>query len=327
MRLLFVTSGSDTYSNLDPNIVNGFKEIERLKRVEPFHFFYSMLSKNDDVQYQIKQNKPDVVLVLKRQLPADWIQSFNKHRIPIGLWVVDDPYLIKKHVLRGYHYDFILTQEINAPAFYEKRGMRAFYLPLAVNTSTYFPQEVESDYQSDICFVGSGMANRIRLLHQLGNCFVHETIRIIGRWWEPLQNQLGRNHFILNKPISAEEASKYYNGAKIVLNMHRNPYDSKHNPSRIQAATPNNRTFDIAACSAFQLTSYRKAISDFYQKDEIIEYQSVDDLVKKVEYYLVQSHERREIAKRAYKRTMNAHTYSVRLTDLIHLLKTKRLLS
>ncbi|WP_062047168.1 glycosyltransferase [Bacillus sp. JCM 19034] len=321
MKLLFVSSGNMSFSNLDENIIHGFQEIETNHLVNPFHFHHPILQSIEDVHEQLNKNKPDIVLVLKRKLPIEWIQLFQQHRIPVGLWVVDDPYLIKVHLSQGKPYDFLITQEINGPAFYANKGMKAYYLPLAVNETIYFPKKVDRDYQSDICFVGSGMPNRIRLFQQLTDYFKDKKITIIGRWWEPLKKQVNWHRKVINKTIKPEETSRYYSGAKIVLNIHRQSSDKTYNPFPLKANTPNNRTFDIAACRAFQLSSFRKSMSDFYGADEIVQYYTPNDLVEKLEYYLTNHEEREAISHKAYERTLYEHTYVHRMKQLIALLR------
>ncbi|MFD2879981.1 hypothetical protein ACFTAO_34770 [Paenibacillus rhizoplanae] len=63
----------------------------------------------------------------------------------------------------------------------------------------------------------------------------------------------------MNTWVQPETAAKFYNGAKIVLNIHR-PSAEKYNrnQSGIIATSINNRTFDAASCEAFQLTDYKK---------------------------------------------------------------------
>ncbi|MNI82927.1 Spore protein YkvP [compost metagenome] len=111
----------------------------------------------------------------------------------------------------------------------------------------------------------------------------------------------------------------YYNGSKIVLNIHR-PSDEKYNKNRtgIIAKSINNRTFDAASCEAFQLVdSKEELVKHFEEGKEIISYQDNNDLLEKIHYYIAHDEERKRIAKKARKRVLTSHTFQHRIDHLL----------
>jgi spore maturation protein CgeB len=116
---------------------------------------------------------------------------------------------------------------------------------------------------------------------------------------------------------------KYYNGANIVLNVHRSfddPY-LKQNKEMVQADTPNNRLFEIAACASFQLSDHRPDIEMYYQTGtEIITYGDESELKEKITFFLPREQLRKKIAIQAYQRTMKEHLYENRLKQMVQII-------
>ena len=111
-----------------------------------------------------------------------------------------------------------------------------------------------------------------------------------------------------------------YNGTKIVINLHRSHEDDSvnNNHLKIAPASPNPRTFEIAASTTLQLTDARDDIARFYKPGvEIETYSSPQELLDKVEYYLTHEKERREIALRGLERTLKDHTYGKRINEML----------
>jgi spore maturation protein CgeB len=193
---------------------------------------------------------------------------------------------------------------------------------LAVNPAKYRPVNVPPKYRSDICFVGSAFPVRLHFFDQMTPFLLKKRFIIIGQWWERLKNFDHLKHRIHNDPIPPSEVVKYYNGAKIVLNIHRTQNDRRDNHRNLPAYSPNNRTFEIAACRSFQLLSCRRDLPKFYAPgQEMVCFQNLKDLKRKINYYLAHEDEREQIAVKAYRRTLKDHTYRVRLRYLIHLLE------
>ena len=116
------------------------------------------------------------------------------------------------------------------------------------------------------------------------------------------------------------ETAATYNGAKIVINMHRAHDDATFNSNsgQLTAVSPNPRTFEISACGTLQLTDIRDDLGSFYTPGvDIVTYSSPVEMVEKIEYYLNHEEERQEIALRGMYRTMKEHTYAHRLTMLL----------
>ncbi|MEY9096209.1 glycosyltransferase [Paenibacillus sp. RC84] len=313
-KVLYVTSGKGLpYSPLDTGIIETIRPMVReLVFAQPTH----------DLALTAAREMPDFVLVLDAMmLPLDQLELIRSWGIKTAVWLLDDPYYTDVTLKLALSFDYVFTIELNCVSFYTESGCpNVYYLPLAVDSSVYRPKAVAAGNNRGACFVGSGYWNRVQIFNSLTPTLLRHDVHFTGLWWDRLaaySKLSGRIN--LNKWMGPEETADYYNGSKIVINLHR-AYDDEqfNNNSRgIQAVSPNPRTFEISACGVLQLTDIRNDLSRFYEPGtEIVTYGSAEELRDKLEYYLTHEEEGREIALRGLSRTMREHTFTNRLTDL-----------
>lgn len=91
---------------------------------------------------------------------------------------------------------------------------------------------------------------------------------------------------------------------------------------RKQHSTPpprqiKGRTFEVPACAGFLLTQPAEDLANYLEpsKDCAI-FETIDDLVDQVRYYLKHEDERRTIATQGYQRTLADHTYAARFESI-----------
>ncbi len=78
------------------------------------------------------------------------------------------------------------------------------------------------------------------------------------------------------------------------------------------------RAFDILGAGGFLLTNYQADFGDCYTADEdYIYFESRDDLLQKITYYLHHETERAEIAKNGFRKTAACHTYHHRIKEIL----------
>lgn len=319
MRLLYVSSGKKTLSDLNPSIVSALKSLQEKENFQ-LETYFSDLEPLSRLKEKLDDFQPQIAVIFGHD--AHPIHHYLKqYQIPIGLWVVNDPYSLSNYDDKVSEYGFMITQEESTVNYYkEKRNKPTLHVPLAVNPSNYFP--MNDDYEYDICFIGNGWPTRRIFFDQLLPHLKGKRIVIIGRKWNKLKNYRKMKKYIKNKIVEPIQAAKIYNKTKIILNIHRDANDVNKNFENLPALTPNNRTFDIAACQAFQLTTFREGLTDFYSlEDEIVSYKTMEELVEKVEYYLENDELREQMAKKAYEKTLKTHTYEKRMKDFIVQLK------
>jgi len=79
----------------------------------------------------------------------------------------------------------------------------------------------------------------------------------------------------------------------------------------------NPRTFELAACGAFQLVDRREPLAALFGADEIAVFDTVAELRDKTQYYISRPVEARAIAERARQRTTQDHTYDARVSRIL----------
>ena len=96
--------------------------------------------------------------------------------------------------------------------------------------------------------------------------------------------------------------------SKINLNMTNRP---------IKTGLP-LRIFDLMACGGFVLSNYQSEIPEIFVPDkDIVLYDSIPDMLAKIDYYLAHDDERKQIAKNGYEKVKEYHSYDVRIVTML----------
>lgn len=316
--MIYVPSGiRKPFAFLDQAIIQAFRRLKwEVAVVPPGERFELMLQK------LTKQWNPRFLLAMHgEKLTSSQLQLIGTLQIPTAVWYTDDPYAIDQSAKSCSSFDFVFTNESAAIPVYRQKWhcKQVFPLALAAPVSSYRPmKKVGPKYRSQLVFVGCAFENRLRAMKKIANRLNAYKTRLIGPGW---QSFAGFSRFdVRNEWVTAKEVCQYYNGAEIVLNLHRaynDPY-LKQNSQKVRAYTPNNRCFEISACNAFQIVDYREEIAKYYLPNrEIIVVHSPEELLEKIRFYLSRPHLRRQIAERAYQRTLKEHQYEHRLKEMI----------
>jgi spore maturation protein CgeB len=118
-----------------------------------------------------------------------------------------------------------------------------------------------------------------------------------------------------NKRIDSFDIVKIYNAGKINLNLHSSTSHEGVNPV---GDFVNPRTFEIAACGGFQLVDERSELADLMAPGiEVATFDSIDDLGKKVNYYLKYEDEAKSIAARGKTKVLKEHTIQHRMHEML----------
>ncbi len=280
---------------------------------------------------------PDLVLAMAQApMPPSVLKRLRKDGVPTAMWFVEDYRLFTYWRAFAPLYDIfaVIQQE---PFFSELSAIGAenvLYLPLAAQPDFHRPLELapkeKAAFASDLSFMGAGYPNRRALFREL----TRYDFKIWGTEWEgesalaPLVQRNGSR-------ISPEDSVKIYNSAAINLNLHSSiSPDAEIKPGDFV----NPRTFELAACGAFQLVDRRALLPELFnlaapnagnpgqqaelapfssQQAELAAFSSKAELFSLIEYYLKRPEERAALAERARKRVLAEHTYKQRMESLL----------
>lgn len=271
-------------------------------------------------------HRPDFMLVMNglHVFPEDHLEQVRQIRalgIRTAIWFVDDPYFTENTALICQAYDVVFTHEMSCVRFYHDLGAaKVHYLPLAASARIYYPRRVKREHQHDICFIGNAFWNRVKLFDHLAPFLADKRVLIVGGEWDRLTRLDVLGPFIRPGFMAPEETAQYYNGSKIVINMHRptDPGQDNRNTHQLSAESINPRTYEIAACGTLQMTDVRKDLGRYYRPGYDIEtYSGAEELQIKLDYYLKHDWERERMAWRALYTTMQKHMYSNRMEELL----------
>lgn len=85
------------------------------------------------------------------------------------------------------------------------------------------------------------------------------------------------------------------------------------------------RAFEIMGSGGFLLTNYQEDFLEYFEPGvDFVYYESQEDLMEKVEYYLKHEEERRQIAQNGYKKVKKYHTYTNRIELMLDIMDTEK---
>ncbi len=343
------------YAFIDQYIIQTLKEMghevsefQIFPRINSFFGFYQSVAKEKnwnqaqllaalddrataDLPLEIISFMPDLVLHTVGRIPQRTLEAIRKLKVKTAIWFLDDPQEIDFTSKKGTFYDYVFTVEEKCVDAHKQAGSKnATFLPLGCFPRIQKKMEVEDNYRSDICFIGVPFPRRVEIFDSLADYLKDLNVKIIGggpnigsakdpwMWKRKLKRLDVLERFIKDEIVFPEEAAKYYNGAKINLNIHRAAIDARFEKGNSNGIIPtgiSGRTFEIAGCAGFQLIDEERIDykRHFEAGKEIIAFSDVEDLKKKAEYYLKRDDERKAIGEAAQKRTYSEHTYEKRL--------------
>ncbi|KUJ96166.1 MAG: CgeB family protein [Desulfonauticus sp. 38_4375] len=271
---------------------------------------------------KIEEFEPGFVLALAQApLTRQVLLRLKKENIPSVMWFVEDFRLFTYWRSFAPLYDVfaVIQQEPFFSALNNIGVSNHLYLPLACLPSFHRPLDLnivdKKRYGSELSFMGAGYPNRRKAFKEL----VEYDLKIWGTEWEgepllePFVQEGGRR-------VSSEEVVKIFNASKINLNLHSSLQDQEL-VSKGDFVNP--RTFEIAGCGCFQLVDRRELLPALFSEEEVITFESLEDLKEKINYFLPREEERHEIATRARARALREHTYAHRMQTLVSFLEKK----
>ncbi|WP_068777911.1 CgeB family protein [Paenibacillus sp. GM2] len=274
------------------------------------------------------RSRPDLVLVMNglHVFPADHPDHISKIRqlgIKTAVWFADDPYFTDDTVELSAAYDVVFTHEQDCISFYKEVGCsQVYYLPLAISPAMFAPIRTTREQQFDICFIGSAFWNRVELFDQLAPFLLDKRVIIAGGHWDRLKHYDQLSRFIRSGWVPVPETVAYYNGSRIVINLHRptTAGSDNRNGKGISGSSINPRTYEISACGTLQITDVRSDLLRHYRPGYDIEtFHGASDLRSKIDYYLQHEEERRAIAWRSLWTTRQYHTFAHRVNELLEI--------
>jgi spore maturation protein CgeB len=223
------------------------------------------------------------------------------------------------------HFKYVTTSDVNGLNKFRDVGFsNVLYSPFACNTEFFIKKNLPKCY--DVSFIGGWSPYRAWYLQKIRNAGID--IRGWGIGWKEGSVSYGnmidifnQSRINLNLSNSASWDVRYLmtlkRPIKNTVRAWRNCLSSLYRKDMKTREQIKGRHFEINSCGGFQLSYYVEGLERHYQiGEEIALYESIDEIIDKIRYYLKHDEEREAIAKRGYLRTRSAHTMEKRLKDL-----------
>lgn len=266
---------------------------------------------------------PAVVLVLAQApLSPAHIREMREAGRRVVFWFVEDYRLFRYWEQDAGNYDlFLPIQKGEFPGELALYGQpRWHYLPLAADDTIFFPASLSGKeanrFGAEISFMGAGYYNRRRFF----NALLGRDFKIWGTQWsrnEPLSRHLQEE----GRRVTSEETARIFNATRINVNLHSSTSHEGVNPF---GDFVNPRTFEIAACGAFQLVDHRALLPELFEVgEEIVCFEGRADFLERIEYFLAHPGERENVSGKGRARVLREHTYRDRMRELFDALYEK----
>jgi spore maturation protein CgeB len=252
---------------------------------------------------EVLRVRPQIVLTVQRDYEI-WTETLLRIRelgdIALVTWTTDDSFKfnrVSKYI--GPYYDAVsTTYEYRLEDYSRAKIEGSFLTQWAANAFWLKPPKLARDCQYAVSFVGSSYGGRAEIVRQLQAAGID--VKCFGYGWP-------------GGPIPAEQIPDVMNDSVISLNFCVGFMGGRATGRQVKA-----RTFEVPGAGGFLLTDAAPGLDSFYQIGEEIEvYGDLDDLRRKINYYLLHLDKRDKIARAGHVRTMRCHTYELRLRGLL----------
>lgn len=195
------------------------------------------------------------------------------------------------------------------------------FLPHGFDTDIHKPLHlsagVPAKFRSDCVFVGSHSSGKEDLMASLSNGLPELSIKVWGSRWEKRSSTAFSSNCVFNEAIFGDYYSLAIQSSKISLGLLHEKVENASNGDLITA-----RTFEIPGMGGFMLHQRTTEIHHYFEENkEIACFESKQELVDKVKYFLKHDKERESIAENGRQRAWKDHTYLVRAKQLLAIIK------
>ena len=284
----------------------------------PYNFFFGFIDnfflyrlifrriRSEKIDYYFTELNPTITKTFLKKLYRLEVKSIEW----FGLFPDQLGYNYRPNKTLEY-FDLIVSGE-DYLSFFKQTPKKFLMIPQAISIKII--DEIEQFKESekiDIVFIGSVAkihSNRWKYLEFLIENY--SSIELYGYGIDQVPNGFK----FKEKFKSGLWGFDYYKKlkqSKIVINLFQNDYQTLNDGINIRA-------FEIPACKSLQISKSLPFISNYFRNNfDIVLFSDQNDLKEKIDYYLVNSVERRKIIENSY-RSVQKYDYSTQLKTIIN---------
>lgn len=293
------------YANMLPALLALGHEIVHFESFDRTHYA-DFAQMNAAFLRAIERERPQIVLSVLMGCEM-WTETLDLARswgCTVVNWGTDDSW--KYHQFSRYiapHVDCYATTSIDASARARSDGLaNVFLTQWGASDALLAPPRPARECVHAVSFVGAAYGNRRRWVHSLTRAGVQ--VACFGHGWP-------------NGPIAASEVSRVLRDSVISLNfgdsgLHLRglmPYRSRQIKARV---------FEVPGAGGFLLTESATDLDRYFNPgEEVVTFDSEQQLIEQVHHFLAHPEERDRIAVRAHERVRREHCYTRRFAALL----------
>lgn len=285
---------------------------------------------------------PDLIIYITGQYIPPWVPSLIRERfkgMKQAVWYTESPYMIAQEIQRAPLYDYVFTCDKVCLPIYKRFNPNTFYLPTAYNSRYEWDLPMqkweEIVYSPDVFFVGSEVPGRLEFLKEFAGYIKGEVDFKIFGTFPSIEGGVCAElePFAVPTTLTKYEVSRYYRGAKLVLNhfrvnesqvILRNIKTGKSAVSEIVPYSLSPRVYEAFAAEACLLTQKRQEFDDLglHDGEDLLFYENAKECAEKALKYIKKEHDqdRKRIAASAVKK-MDWHTYLDRAEHILEVVE------
>lgn len=246
------------------------------------------------IKQEVELFKPDIIIFCAGGLIFEPnIMKALKSKYTIIGFTLSDPDVFSTVSQYAHLFDYHTTNSVKALEMYKNNGIdNTLLMPFGIDSRFFVPRPPDPKYKSDVAIIGHYRNNRLKIAKRLIKEF---DTHIYGNKW-PLNSY---------DPVYGEDWFKAAYSTKFLINF-----------PKTAAGYTNIKVgvYEALATGRLIFTEYFNEMKNYYNYgEEVIGYSNEDDLVKKINYYLQQPDEAKQIAKAGQLRTAAEHTWEKRL--------------
>jgi spore maturation protein CgeB len=269
--------------------------------------------------------KPHLVLVYKGPfVEPETILSWKNLSIPVVNFFPDVSFMSHgKRIPRCIaYYDFIFTtKSFGSNDLHRNFGIphtKVHYVPHGFDPLIHRKiEDPQSLFRCDVSFIGTYSLHKEDYLLCLKKNLPSLDLKIWGNWLRSRTTILKSS--IQGDGVFGDLYALAINSSKINIALLSEEVLGASSGDKITS-----RTFHIPASGGFMLHQRTDELLSYFEEDnEVVCFDSSEELIDKVSYYLKNEHVRQRISANGYDRAQREHSLDARARELITVLQTK----
>ena len=273
-----------------------------------------------NIYKDILEYKPDIFFSLNSRINPLIFRKISKIKNLIKVcWIQDNPFDSTRFSFFPYNLEYFDFLFLADKTWAQNIKNLAPHTPMDFLVGAYDPdqflpvsltQEEEEQYRSEIAFAGSTYGTKAEGVYRVGilSKLQEYKLKIWGDGWNNVFDFYpGLKSFYQGNRLNFNQLNKMYQGTIINLNL----------PNPQLYKTFQQRVFEIAGAKGFQIVDYREDIEDYFSNDEMVTFKNIDELKEKLNFFLRYPEKRNSYIEKSYNKTVNKHTYKIRMNEML----------